>query len=520
MSDIEREGLVGRFMGNVLDFFKVQFKTVWEDYTQVWPNAVIKAFDRTLEWFGLKNDDGIISFYTDLKEWGVFDDNDIERLRNTFNHLGIFRIPLMFLIGMFTFMNAFKMKIVAATGTWQQNLNKAYTPLPPPVDALLRALFIAPEKTDFILDRLASNGFDIEDIKVMIESQYRTYDENMIRTLYLRGLISREKMFERMRELGYTDTRIQEMEKAFEQLPSMQDIVRYIGKEVFEPAMIDTFGLMEDYPEHAEEDAKKIGVNPRWVKAEWVAHWQDIGLNYMLEGLHRDVVQWDEVERYMRLVEIAPRFRELIRDVSYNPLTRVDTRRMQDLGVLDAKGVFRSYLDQGYSPENAMLMTQWTLKYNRANDRDLAKTEIIRAYKAKVFDFETAVSSLVDSGYSKIQAEFLIGLEDLKETTNTNEILLDAVKDSYTSNLINDLEVRQRLAELDISGERIEALIARWGVQRFKGKAHHSKTDLGKMYWFKVIDEDDYRREMSNIGYTHNQIIRYLELMKKTKKPV
>lgn len=520
MSDTRDSGLFGRFMDNVLDFFKVQFQTVWEDYTQIWPKAVVSAFDRVIEWFGLKNDDGIISFYTDLKEWGVFDDNDITRLRNTFSHLGIFRIPLMFLMGVFVFMNAFKLKVTAATGTWQQNLNKAYTPYPPDVQSLIRALFVSPEDSDTILDRLAANGLDIEDIKLIVRAQYQPIDPGTLRTLYLRNIITKGDFYEHMREHGFTDSRIALYEQAMEILPSMQDIVRYIGKEVFEPRMIDTFGLMEDYPESAEQFASQIGVNPRWVKAEWVAHWQDVGLTYMLEGFHRDRVSWDEVELYMRLVEIPPRFRELIRDVTYNPLTRVDTRRMQDLGVLDAKGVFRSYLDQGYSPENAMLMTEWTLKYNRANDKELAKSEIIKAYKAKVFDYETAVSSLVDSGHSQTQAEFLISLEDLKEATDTNEILLAAIKDRYTSNLISDLDAQKRLAELDLSGERINALLAKWEVQRFKGKAHHSKTDLGKMLFSKVITEDDYRREMSNIGYTHDQVIRYIELMRKTKKPV
>ena len=75
------------------------------------------------------------------------------------------------------------------------------------------------------------------------------------------------------------------------------------------------------------------------------------------EMLHRRVIEDADLDLLLRALDVMPFWREKLKDISYNPLTRVDVRRMHRIGVLEEEGVFNAYLDVGYNEENAQLMT-------------------------------------------------------------------------------------------------------------------------------------------------------------------
>jgi hypothetical protein len=516
----EPKGIFAGVLDGIKEFFRVQFQAVWEDYTNIWPRAVIKAVTQ----FGKLWDDFSVdtwSFWLGyFKKWGLIDDDDMKSIIETRKAFGIFSPFYMLLMLYSMLMQWVKIKMGVMSGTMQQRMNKQHSPNVPDPNAMISAMFIAPEKASELKERIMASGLSVDDIDKMIIANYATYPEQRIRDLFFRGVIAQDKAIERMRELHLTDTRIKELMGGWEILPTMQDIVKYLGREAFEPKMIDMFGLMEDYPAEAEEWGQRLGIDPRWVKAEWVSHWEPPPLTTMLEAFQRRIVSWEEVENYMKLVEVPPRFREIVRDMAYNPYTRVDIRRMHADEVLTDEQAYYAYRDIGYDHEHALNMTVWTKKYNAKSDKDITMGQIKTAYKSRAITKEQATKFLITADYTQDKALWLIALWDLGSEEEYQSGLIDNVGARYVNNMIEENDAIKRLGELNIPSRQVQFLMDTWKIKREVDKAKHSKTDLGKMYIEKIIDRDDYLSLMRKIGYTFDQITRYLELMDKTKKAI
>ena len=78
--------------------------------------------------------------------------------------------------------------------------------------------------------------------------------------------------------------------------------------------------------------------------------------------LHRRIIDPDELKLLLRVRDIPSFWRERLVQLSYDPYTRVDVRRMYTAGVLSENEVFDTYLDLGYDEEHANNLTLWTLQ--------------------------------------------------------------------------------------------------------------------------------------------------------------
>ncbi|GAI31653.1 unnamed protein product, partial [marine sediment metagenome] len=97
----------------------------------------------------------------------------------------------------------------------------------------------------------------------------------------------------------------------------------------------------------------------------------------------------------MRLIEIPPALRTIVRDTAFNVYTRVDTRRMHKLGVLTDDELWQVYKDQGYDEEKALNMAKFTVRYNEQTDKDLTKSEILKGFAEDIISREDAKVMLV-----------------------------------------------------------------------------------------------------------------------------
>ena len=86
----------------------------------------------------------------------------------------------------------------------------------------------------------------------------------MVRVLYFRGAIDKDMAFVRMRELGYTDTRIEEIMQSWDIIPPVSEILWMVGKEAFEPDQIAKYGLLDEFPEEVTPWLNKHGYSRFW----------------------------------------------------------------------------------------------------------------------------------------------------------------------------------------------------------------------------------------------------------------
>ena len=400
------------------------------------------------------------------------------------------------------------------------NLDRQYshlaktTPNPAPIDNLIRSMIIDPKRTNENRAQLAKHGYDKTQIDNMILSYYRTIDEGTIRACYLRKIITNEVMYERMHELGYTDTRIKEIVQTWELIPGPADLFTMVAKEAFEPDIYRALGLDKEFPTEQVEWLKKQGISEDWAKKYWIAHWDQPSIGQGFEMLHRAVITPAELNLLFRAVEIPDFWRDKLTQIAYMPFTRVDVRRMHDMGTLSDNELIRSYMDLGFDAEKALKMAQFTVSFNAAKEKELTRSAILKSYENGLISKVNAKLLFTSQDYSDALAEYYLTLSDYNTDSETQDLLFDNIKERFLLGDLSATEVKNKLAAMNVQGDKIDALLAKWSLRKFKYQHLPSLADLTDFLLREIISETQYRSIMSRHGYSAGHIQWYLDAIK------
>jgi hypothetical protein len=193
-------------------------------------------------------------------------------------------------------------------------------------------------------------------------------------------------------------------------------------------------------------------------------------------------------------------------EISYNPLTRVDVRRMFGMGVLSEKEVYQNYRDLGYNDKNAKRMTEFTVRYERQTERGLTREAIQNSYKRGMIKRSNAISQLSDIGFPEDIADFYLDIIDFDLEAANNDEKLDAIKAKYIAGQLNDSTVIDQIGKLNMPAERSTAMLEVWKIQRQNKVAIASRSELDDFYRRGLIDTDDYRADLKLSGYAAKTI--------------
>ncbi len=462
-------------------------------------------------------------FSVDLDHWqsmlGVFKDaglltqadvNNIIKVRNMAPKMNLFSFIA---IACRLCFNYFDATTSGAVEKMMQAGNKVTRPALPSAYQVIQAAFVAPEKTPQVREILARLGYPEEMIDLQFIAQYKLYDELTIRDLYLREAIDQTTMFTRMRELGYTDTRINEIVKGWSIIPPVQDILTMVGHEAFEPDSIKQMGLDNEFPAEQAEWLTKQGLSPYWQMKYWISHWEQPSIQMGYEMLQRGVIDRADLEFLFRTVEIPPYWREKLLKIAFSPFTRVDARRMYKLGVLTEEDLLRVYKDIGYDDWHAQKLAEFTKRDALGAEKDLSKSEVLKAYKERITTEDEAKKLLVKMKYDENEATYLLALEDYKRDQEIQTDLIAAVEKRYKRNVIDRAEARRLLDAMALPSDAVEGKLAKWDAAVIQDEKLPTKSDLDKFYLTGIIQSDTYESEMRKLGYTSQAILWYVRLL-------
>jgi len=502
----------------VQDFFVAMFEAVWSGFVRMIRPAVRQIEEEASEVWGAMTDEnwGIITKY--LSHVFAVDEKEINALFGTEKPPW----PLSMIYDVMVLVMTVGTSMMQTAGVLNEDnvlrLLSQTTPRVPYPSLLMNAAFVAPEKTQEVRDAMKQSGYKDEYIDLLFLAMYRVYDEGVCRDLFLRGELTEDEMYKRMAELGYTDKRIGEMSKLWESIPPIPDIITMAFRGSFTPENREKWPWAFDAPGDFVEWAGKQGITKEWSERYWYMHWTQPGVREMFEMMHRGAITEVDLDHTLKVVGYSDYWIEKLKTITYLPYTRVDVRRMHDLGVIDTDELIQSYMDLGYDFKKATSMAEFTIKYNMGTEKTLTKAQVIKAYMDHILPKKNALSELTAMGYSKDRAEFLIASEEYYELQEYNDMAIDNVRDRYQNNLITREQAQDRLSKLNIDGRRIEILLEKWTLNIFEDRKIPSKTDLDKFVRNKVIDLKQYRKEMNKLGYNETYIDWYEKLLS-VKKP-
>lgn len=342
--------------------------------------------------------------------------------------------------------------------------------------------------------------------------------------LWRREEITEEDLLSRLYKVGIPEDDTDLWVKFTETRPGVQDIIRFAVREVYSPQIAETYGLFEgteEVAETAKPDLKAAGIRPEDLGKYWAAHWDLPSVQMGFEMLHRGIITLEDLQLLMRTLDIMPYWRDKIIDISYNPLTRVDVRRMHKIGVLTNEEVLEAYKHIGYNDENAQRMLDFTMLYNADpidvektgtdKERDLTKADILRGYGDGLFTEQEAGEALMMLGYSQDEVEYYFSRIAFElERDNTNAYIR-AYRTAYIGNTMSQNEVTDALGKLNLTGKRVENLFNIWNIEKAVRTVKPTKAEILMFLRKKIIDQGTAISELLGMGYAQRYVDMYLQ---------
>jgi hypothetical protein len=379
-----------------------------------------------------------------------------------------------------------------------------------------------------------------------------------------RGFIDEPTAADHLSRQGYSGSARQAILELRQLLPGPSDLIHMAVHEVFNPSLRETLTLDAEFPEPFLPWALKLGYSEEWARNFWADHWDLPSPSQGYEMLHRGLIDMPTLTSLIKALDYAPVWRQHLIDIAYNPITRVDLRRLYKGKIITEEDVFKGYKAQGYNDENARYLTDYTKQYYSPDDRsqvddlsDLAVSTFRTAYRRHVITRDEALDRIVEAGYTEDVADFLLAIDDaqlalnplteagipvrdltapvflkayreklwdrartqteleadlllqLEDLANERELtdLEEAVvKEQYLANAIDRAAAAAQLDGLEVLPERRDLLLQRWDLQRAQKPRRLTLAQLQKAFKAGLFTEAEFLDEVSVMGYNDRDV--------------
>jgi len=401
------------------------------------------------------------------------------------------------------------------------------------LDDLVQAAYVLPDLSALISlerrdsidvatlkDAFRGVGYAPDYVERMAALRYDTPDADTAITWRRRELINDDTLQKLFKAAGLSPDHAGYMRALVDVIPPVPDLVTMAVREAFTPAAVAKFRLHDDFPADFATWAKRQGLTEFWAKAYWAAHWQLPGVREVLDIYHRidrgtgaTLIDDATVDEYLKVADISPYWRPLLRQLSYEPYTRVDVRRMYQVGVVDEKELYYTYRDLGYDHDKATKLTDWTKVEYAKEVTDLTRADILDAYRKGLIGKGKAAQYLDDIGTRPNDALFYLSRTEYLIEQDKKEVTQASLKAMFLQGLISISDIKDRLRKDNYPEGEIARLLNLWETEKEKqvaaSKARIVKPTRAELDTFLragVIDGPTYEYEMAGLGYSDKYI--------------
>jgi len=332
---------------------------------------------------------------------------------------------------------------------------------------------------------------------------------------------------------GFNDKEINILRELSYAYPSPTDFIRFAVREVFTKDKETQEALSAEFPDDIVPYAKKAGMSKDVLMWYWKAHWELPSPTQVYEMLHRlnpdvlavrgdaykemglelDKLQTtkETVEFYLKQADYDKRWRQRLLAISYNPLTRVDLRRIYELGLIDDNELLARLMEVGYTKKDAELMVEFYKTFRQEEARTFAKTEIKYLLYYGIINETEAKVMLERLGYTEEDAKTMIELWKVKLAEKDMRETQKFVRDAYALGEITREEAERILREAGLSEEVIAVVLDKEDKRRLKSVKLPSASTVVKWLKLGVITEEKAREILRSINVKEEYIEYYIK---------
>lgn len=388
-----------------------------------------------------------------------------------------------------------------------QASNRTVRPTLMSVPELREVLTRDGEQLATVNNQLRDAGFSEDKIALITSLRFNLLGAAESLDLWRRGEIGDGELTINLNKIGWGQANQEQLKTLAFAVPGIGDIIRMAVREVFSPEISEPFGQFEEVPPAYFENARKAGLSEEWALNFWAAHWTLPSPQQGFEMLHRKVISPADLERLLKALDVMPFWRQPLVDIAFNPLTRVDLRRMHRLGLLDEADLQLRYEDLGFNPDNAALMVKFTIAFNAPPDKDKEKepndftrTQIVQFFRRGLFTEAEAVDGLAAIGWSREGAQTIIDNEIIAQDDRARTRAVRLIERRFVKGFINRADVFEELDALEITEIERTELVSEMEAKREEAIDVPSRAELDRFFREKIIDQAEYIKGLEDNG--------------------
>ena len=319
-----------------------------------------------------------------------------------------------------------------------------------------------------------------------------------------------------LRESSLKDRYIADIMELRYQLLGASDYIRFAVRDVFDPVSRQKLTLDQDFPPGLAPKLVALGYSDTDAKDAWAAHWELPSPTQVYEMLHRGKLPAGvTVEDYLKSADYAPIWRQSLVDISYNPITRTDAKRMYKLrGDFDA--LVQNFRNNGYNDADARALAEFTredVSLEVRQERELlvgpVKTAALSMYKARRIGADQLRQTLANLKYPGELIERFIADIDFVREQDRREDVANALKASYVKALRSRDDTVAILLKAGYTDTELAQLLEGWDILRESTELQPhqaaqrdlTKGEILQAFADDVYSEDQTRMAIVALGY-------------------
>jgi hypothetical protein len=394
---------------------------------------------------------------------------------------------------------------------------------------------------------LLRNGAEYEDWAWLYPLLCNRLSMPEIMEIYKRGYLSEKQFNEYLKTIQYgvsTDwDKIRELTKV---IPGYQDIVRFVIRDVFNPALVKFLHLDDELEQNTDYlawcNAQGLGpvtiitpegkpVTADFAKLYWYAHWVQPPPGMAGRFLHRfygksrygpspylsfdKPFEIDDFKTLMRSQDYSPKWRGYLAGMNYNPYTRRDLVRLRTKNLISKADCYHSLRATGYADKEADSLTNLVdiLADEAANKtlRDKTKSKMCEAYQLGSIDKDTFIQKMTQVGIPTNEVQVEAEVCDMEAANKYLTEFIRSVKAGLMSGAYDVNEARLELTSLQLDKDKIEQYLGLWQVILRTRRKLVAAGEVSKWFVDGLIGIDELISRLTKLDYNAEDVTRIVQ---------
>ena len=323
--------------------------------------------------------------------------------------------------------------------------------------------------------------------------------------LYRRGLITERWFRETAKFMGYDNETIVDILNITKFYPSVSESITFAVREAFEPDAKLFIHGGNAIPQPFKDVGKSIGLSELWIKKFWHSHWRLLGAEQILEAFHRGFIQREQLLDYLKRLDYTENDREVILNMSYNLLTRVDVRRVFENGLMSSSELFDYYGTLGFSEKDKTLMTSLSKQLRFIDMKDLRNLYIDEFENGLTTETEVK-ENLRTTGLDNDEISLFLYYSDKVNELKFKTELKNQITQRFYEGITDFDELVEQLRNLGVSNRELKRIEKNAVLFDFRKTKLPTLAELKRYLKKEIIDLTKFVYYALRIGYGSEHI--------------